>query len=251
MTNSVEPAMPRTLICKRSEVPENGLKECDAEGGLKVLIASAGGEYFACQAMCPHQDVPLCEGLYDGAVLTCHQHLWQWDIRTGAAIGLAEAPLECYKIEIEDDAIYINAGGDALDVGELFSGVSGKTLESIKALAQRQEMQAGGTLYGVGDPADDFFILVSGRIEFVIGRDDRTSPAGFMLRKGEVFGWAALLDSQPQRIAKATCIEPSVLLRINGKQALKVLESDPAAGYVVMRRLSSLIARYLAPSGAK
>jgi toluene monooxygenase system ferredoxin subunit len=72
-----------------------------------------------------------------------------------------------------------------------------------------------------------------------------------MLRKGEVFGWAALLDSQPQRIAKATCIEPSVLLRINGKQALKVLESDPAAGYVVMRRLSSLIARYLAPSGAK
>lgn len=243
--------MPRTLICKRSEIPDNGLKECITQSGLKVLVANAGGEYFACQATCPHQDVSLCEGLFDGAVLTCHQHLWQWDIRTGAAIGLAESPLECYKIEIDSDFVYITAGGDALDVGELFLGIAGNTLESIKALAQRREMQAGGTLYGIGDPADDFFVLESGRIEFVIGRDDRTSPAGFMLRKGEVFGWAALLDSQPQRIAKATCLEPSVLLCINGKQALKVLESDPAAGYVVMRRLSSLIARYLAPSGAK
>lgn len=243
--------MPKTLICKRADVPDNGLKECDMQGGLKVLVANSGGEYFACQATCPHQDVALCEGLYDGAVLTCHQHLWQWDIRTGAAIGLAEAPLECFKVEVDEDSIYITAGGDALDVGELFSGIAGGTLENIKALAQRQEIQAGGTLYGVGDPADDFFILESGRIEFVIGRDDRTSPAGFMLRKGEVFGWAALLDSQPLRIAKAKCIEPSALLRINGKAALRVLESDPAAGYVVMRRLSSLIARYLAPSGAK
>jgi len=42
-----------------------------------------------------------------------------------------------------------------------------------------------------------------------------------------------------------------VLLRINGKQALKLLGSDPAAGYVVMRRLAALIARFLAASGAK
>jgi toluene monooxygenase system ferredoxin subunit len=72
-----------------------------------------------------------------------------------------------------------------------------------------------------------------------------------MLRKGEVFGWAALLDSQPRRIARATCLERSHVLHINGKQALRVLEGDPASGYVVMRRLSSLIARYLVSSGSK
>ena len=88
-------------------------------------------------------------------------------------------------------------------------------------------------------------------MEFLIGRDERTTPAGFMLRKGEVFGWAALLESQPVRIARATCLEKSTLLRINGRGALKVLEADPASGYIVMRRLSSLIARYLAASGAK
>lgn len=242
--------MSKKFVCHRTDVPANGMRECDAGSGLKVLVANAGDEYFACQAVCPHQEVALCEGLYDGSILTCHQHLWQWDIRTGAPIGLAETPLECFKVEVEGDSVYIVPPG-ALDVGELFSGIAEKTLCEINGLAKRESFPQGGTLYNVGDPAEDFFVLESGRIEFVIGRDDRTSPAGFMLRKGEVFGWAALLDSQPLRIAKATCLEPSTLLRISGKQALKVLEADPGSGYVVMRRLSSLIARYLAPSGAK
>ena len=45
-----------------------GLKEVEAEGGLKLLVASSGGEFYGYQAQCPHQDVALCEGLYDGAV---------------------------------------------------------------------------------------------------------------------------------------------------------------------------------------
>ena len=106
-------------------------------------------------------------------------------------------------------------------------------------------------LYRPGDPAEDFYVLDSGRVEFLIGRGERTAPGGFMLKKGEVFGWAALLDGYPNRIASARCLERSSLLRINGKAALAVLEKDPAAGFVVMRRLSALIARYLATSGVK
>jgi toluene monooxygenase system ferredoxin subunit len=242
--------MSKTFVCPRSRVPANGMVECEAEGGLKLLVANAGDEYYAYQAMCPHQDVPLCEGLYDGSVLTCHQHLWQWDIRTGAAVGLAEAPLEGFPVQIEGDSIYVVAQG-ALNAAELFVGITNKTLAGITALAKKEEFSAGSALYNFGDPADDFFVLESGRVEFLIGRDERLSPAGFMLRKGEVFGWAALLENQPQRIARATCLEQSWLLRINGEQALEVFENDPASGYLVMRRLSSLIARYLTSSGSK
>jgi nitrite reductase/ring-hydroxylating ferredoxin subunit len=66
------------------------MKECEADGGLKLLVANAGGEFFGYQAVCPHQDVPLCEGLYDGTTLTCHMHLWQWDIRSGARWGCGD-----------------------------------------------------------------------------------------------------------------------------------------------------------------
>ena len=242
--------MSRKFVCARSRVPANGMVECEAEGGVKLLVANSGDDYFAYQAICPHQEVPLCEGLYDGAVLTCHQHLWQWDIRSGAAIGLAEAPLESFPVQVEGDCIYVVAQS-ALNAAELFTGIPDATLNAIIALAKKEEFGGGNTVYDIGDPADDFFILEAGRVEFLIGREERMSPAGFMLRKGEVFGWAALLDNQPQRIARATCLEPSQVLRINGKQALQVLANDPAAGYMVMRRLSSLIARYLASSGSK
>ena len=242
--------MSKKFVCARSRVPANGLLECEAEDGAKLLIANSGDDYYAYQAVCPHQDVPLCEGLYDGAVLTCHQHLWQWDIRTGAPIGLAEAPLESFPVQVEGDSIYVVAQS-ALNAAELFTGIPDATRNAILALAKKEECGGGNPVYDIGDPSDDFFILEAGRVEFQIGRDERMSPAGFMLRKGEVFGWAALLDNQPHRIARATCLEPSQLLRINGNQALQVLANDPAAGYVVMRRLASLIARYLASSGSK
>ncbi|HEV7820172.1 MAG TPA: Rieske 2Fe-2S domain-containing protein [Burkholderiales bacterium] len=242
--------MSKTFVCPKSNVPANGMVECAVEGGQKLLVANAGDEYFAYQAMCPHQDVALCEGLYDGSVLTCHQHLWQWDIRTGAPIGLAEAPLESFPVEVDGDAIYV-AAQSALNAAELIVGISGPTLKALTDLAKKEQFGAGQTLYDVGDPADDFFILEAGRVEFLIGRDERVSPAGFMLRKGEVFGWAALLENQPRRIARATCLEPSQLVRINGKAAIGVLEGDPSSGYLVMRRLSSLIARYLVSSGSK
>ena len=242
--------MSRKLACQRGDVPADGLKECELEGGLKVLIANSGDEYFACQAICPHQEVALCEGLYDGSVLTCHQHLWQWDIRTGAPMGLAELPLELYKTVVEGDAVYVEQPG-GVDLGELFSGIAEKTLARVGALARSEEFLTGGKLYGIGDPADDFFVLQSGRIEFVIGRDERTSRAGFALRKGEVCGWAALLEGHPVRIAQATCAEPTTVVRINGKETLRALEDDPVSGFTVMRRLSSLIARYFVAPGAK
>ena len=239
------------LVCRVADVPENELREFEAEGGLKLVVANAGGEFFGFQASCPHQDVPLCEGLFDGSTLTCHMHLWQWDVRTGSPLGLAEAPLQRYPLARNGDSVYLAGEATALDVGELFNGLAAGTIDALTALARRESYAPGEVLYRPGDPADDFFVLDDGRVEFLVGRGDRTAPGGFMLKKGEVFGWAALLDGHPARIASARCLESASLLRINGKAALGVLEGDPAAGFVVMRRLAALIARYLASSGAR
>jgi len=239
--------MAKRMVCRVAEVPENTLKECQAEGGLKLVVANAGGEFFGVQAICPHQEVPLCEGMFDGATLTCHMHLWQWDVRTGAPMGIAEAPLERFPLVREGDALYLGGESSALDVGELFNGLAPATLTRLIALAKKESHPAGATLYRPGDAAEDFFVLDTGRVEFQIGRD----PAGFMLKKGEVFGWAALLESHPQRIASARVLESATVLRINGRQTLGVLESDPASGYVVMRRLAGLIARFFVVAGAK
>lgn len=237
--------MSKVHVCKTSDIPSDGMKTYEVASGLKVLIANAGDGYYAYQSTCPHQDVCLGEGFYDGSLLTCHQHLWQWDIITGEARGLAEAPLESYEVKIEDGEIFV-IRASALKVADLFAGVSDETLERLNKIARREERKSESILYEIGDPTDDLYILESGRVEFQIGRDERTSAAGFVLVKGEAFGWAALLDHQPQRIAKAVCLEDSAMLRLNGEQIREVLESDPASGYLVMRKLSGLITRHMA-----
>ena len=37
---------------------------------------------------CPHRGAPLSEGSLEGSVLTCARHTWQFDVRTGALVGL-------------------------------------------------------------------------------------------------------------------------------------------------------------------
>ena len=242
--------MKRIPICMASDVPANGMKCFDTALGVKVLIANSGDAFYGYQGLCPHQDVCLDEGIFDGATLTCHQHLWQWDIATGAALGQAEAPLERFELEHEGGNIFV-LQSTALKVSELFKGASDAVIARLDALARREEHDAPSILYDLGDSADDLYILESGRVEFAIGREDRTSPAGFMLRKGEVFGWAALLEDQPRRIAKAACVERSTLLRLNGEEVLRVLHDEPASGYLVMRQLSMLITRHLRRQGEK
>lgn len=65
-----------------------------------------------------------------------------------------------------------------------------------------------------------------------------------------VFGWAALVDDQPRRVATAECLEDSVVLAISGQHLLEILEAHPQAGFLVMRRLAAMIARNFMDVGA-
>lgn len=242
--------MTKRFVCRVDQCPRGGMKAFDVEGGPRLLVANAGAEFFAYQATCPHLEVSLEEGLYDGAVITCHQHMWQWDVRTGMPLGLAEAPLERYDVGVEDGALYM-ISRSAVRQTELFAGIHESTLEAIEGLARRRHFSAGDVIYRPGDPAEDLCVLESGRVQFAVGRDDRTTPAGFSLRTGEAFGWAALVQDQSLRIATATCLEESTVLLIPGGELLKLLDDDPVAGYLVMRRLASLITRHLTPVGAR
>jgi toluene monooxygenase system ferredoxin subunit len=94
-------------VCRREDVPQDGMKECQVEAGPKVLIVNAGAECFAYQAQCPHEAVSLAEGMHDGTVLTCLEHLWQFELRTGAPLGDAESGLASYRLKEEDGALHV------------------------------------------------------------------------------------------------------------------------------------------------
>jgi len=104
------PATGAALAWKRvgatAEVPTNGMKEFSV-GGVNVLIVHAGDAYVAFQALCPHETIPLEQGLHDGSVLTCLEHMWQFDIRTGAPLGEALEGLRSYRLKEDGGELYV------------------------------------------------------------------------------------------------------------------------------------------------
>jgi toluene monooxygenase system ferredoxin subunit len=76
-------------------------------GGVNVLGVHTGDAYVAFQALCPHETIPLEQGIHDGAVLTCLEHMWQFDIRTGAPLGEALEGLRSYRLKEESGLLYV------------------------------------------------------------------------------------------------------------------------------------------------
>ena len=50
--------MVKRFVCPRGQIPANGMVQCETGDGVKLLVANAGDDYFAYQAMCPHLEVP-------------------------------------------------------------------------------------------------------------------------------------------------------------------------------------------------
>ena len=80
--------------------------------GKEVLVIHAdGGELFAVQGICPHQEISLEEGTLKGKTLTCRAHLWQFDVASGAGINPDECRLAVFPIELRGEDVYVDPDG--------------------------------------------------------------------------------------------------------------------------------------------
>lgn len=97
-----------TKVCSAGDVAEGSFRKFDING-ISLIVANVGGEFCAYPPLCPHMAEPLeVSGVCDGSVLTCTKHLWQWDMRTGAAQGMAERELLMYPVSRKGDDIEVN-----------------------------------------------------------------------------------------------------------------------------------------------
>ena len=124
-----------------------------------------------------------------------------------------------------------------------FQVVSDGMLRQIAGLGRRVSYDKGALIYDVGDTADDIYIIVSGRVEHALEPGAQARRPVKVLGPGDVFGWAALLEKYPHRLAKATCLEAAEIVRVGGDDLLRLLETDPDAGDVVMSRFATMITR--------
>ena len=122
-----------------------------------------------------------------------------------------------------------------------FSELTPSQLERVAALSQVRDCDEGQQVYRIGDPANLVYLLLRGMVRHSIGYGGRNASVGDILRRGEVFGWAALTPSCNVRIATASCLSPCRFLVIDGAGLIGLMEQDHTLGYRLMTQLNRLI----------
>ncbi|MBF0418183.1 MAG: cyclic nucleotide-binding domain-containing protein [Magnetococcales bacterium] len=100
--------------------------------------------------------------------------------------------------------------------------------------------QAGEIVYRQGDPAEQFYVIQSGRV--VITRE---TPTGQTLLvesgDGEVFGIVSLFLAGRRRFSTARAAVESVIMSVDAKVFMTRLHQDPSIAFRVIRHLSQRI----------
>jgi len=122
-----------------------------------------------------------------------------------------------------------------------FAGLTKAQLARIAALGRVRAFPQDTRIYTIGDAVDDFYVLADGMVRFTLGIGKRETSAGEIIRRGEVFGWAPLVEGHAKRIATAYCLTACQVFAIDGAALMALMESDFAIGYALMKKLAVLL----------
>jgi 3-phenylpropionate/trans-cinnamate dioxygenase ferredoxin subunit len=89
------------------ELPPGSVKLVHA-GQITVGVYNLGGEFYAIEDRCSHDDGPLCEGEWDDSLcrVVCPRHGSAFDLATGRPLSLpAYEPVATYPVEIVDGTV--------------------------------------------------------------------------------------------------------------------------------------------------
>ena len=97
--------MPELDAGPLDELPSGVVKIVSA-GETSIGVYNLGGELYAIEDRCSHDDGPLCEGDFevDEGVVVCPRHGANFDIRTGEPLTLpAYLPVRTFPVRTDSD----------------------------------------------------------------------------------------------------------------------------------------------------
>ena len=94
-------------VAEASDIPEDEARVFDL-GGRPVAVFNAGGTFHACKNVCPHRGGPIGEGDFDGRLVTCPWHGWQFDVTTGVNVLMPAARVDVYAVTVDAGHIQVD-----------------------------------------------------------------------------------------------------------------------------------------------
>ena len=75
-----------TFLCKKGQIPENGVLRIVIAGYPPLALYNLAGCFYATEDRCSHGEAALSRGFIEGQTIVCPLHFGSFDIRTGEAV---------------------------------------------------------------------------------------------------------------------------------------------------------------------
>ena len=102
--------MPEVDVCPLADFPPGTVRIVEVSASVSVGVYNCGGELFAIEDQCTHDEGPLCEGEFDceERVAICPRHGARFDITTGRALTLpAYIDVDTFPARVRDDGMVV------------------------------------------------------------------------------------------------------------------------------------------------
>ncbi|UCF95341.1 MAG: cyclic nucleotide-binding domain-containing protein [Desulfobacterales bacterium] len=130
---------------------------------------------------------------------------------------------------------------------DVFWAMDKDFVKEIMNIAESESYQEGDVLFQEGDHADNFYILLKGRVKLILGQTGRVVHV--VSNAGETFGWSSLVGRDTYS-ASAKCVVSAKLLKFERQKLQKVVAKDPANGMVFFKRIAGILGNRLLRSYA-
>jgi CRP-like cAMP-binding protein len=116
----------------------------------------------------------------------------------------------------------------------------------VAALAQVRKLETDTTVFHEGDPSDQIFVVVNGRVKIVTTSSDGKEFILSVLGAGQVFGEMGLLEEAPRSASVSTLTDVELLV-IKHDDFDHLLKTSPG----ISRKLMAILSRRLRRANSK
>jgi len=132
-----------------------------------------------------------------------------------------------------------------LKQADVFWGTSREFVKEIMEITTKETCAEGDVLFQEGQAAENFYIMLKGRVKLTIGTAAHT--AYIISHAGEAFGWSSLIDRESYS-ASAICTDNTNLLVIARANLAPILQKFTYDGQIFFKKLAGTLGNRLLQS---
>ena len=124
----------------------------------------------------------------------------------------------------------------------LFQDISPAVLEKIAAISEEFTVKQGDFVFREGEKADKLYFLLKGSVTLKVKIMTKPDAAtvSFVEKPHQCFGWSGIVPPY-YYTSSAICESDSQVMDVVGSEFMRILESNPTEGFVIMRRITEIV----------